>query len=328
MILISGAYIPDPVKTVISGANFILNSFESISFLQSKNYDFMLSKLKFDIHNSNLATCELKSISSVYNVFSFMIFIFYIMIIHVLIFSIRKMILNYQPTNKWGKLLDFVRIIIQRCYNILSFSLYIRLILEINEYFLITSLNEISNFDSSHGELIFSFIFSILVIILSFLLILFTIYLAFSSYQIDKESHNKIGEFINGLKNTKICKMYSSILLIRRFIFVLLCIALQSVQSRIPIGILLAFQVLYLAFIVFSKSYKEMIANIIEIFNELFFIVLFGSLLIFNAESDWSEVVIYIYMQLILLNTVICFILFLSKKSLTIYSIFYKRNMD
>ena len=307
LLLITGAYVPEAIKIVISGANFALNPFESISFLESKNYNFMLRKLKYNINNSSLEVCELKSLSTVYNTFSFVIFIIYIIIVHVLIFVLRKILLNYQSTGKWRRLINVLKIFILKSYNILTFSLYIRMILEINEYFLISSLNEIYSFSAEHGDLIFSFIFSIFIILFSILLILLTIYLAFSSYQVDEESQNKLGEFFDGLKTSRICKMYPSLLLIRRLIFVVFWIVLQSAPSRVPIGILLPFQIGYLTLIAYSRPHQELIVNIVEIINESFFIWLLGSLLIFNEERDWFEAIIYIFMHLILINVIICF---------------------
>ena len=61
------------------------------------------------------------------------------------------------------------------------------------------------------------------------------------------------------------------------------------------------------------KAYEETKDNVIEAINEFVFLV---SLIILNAESDWSVTVTYIYMAVIFLSTVINFIIIQSKLAL------------
>ena len=153
----------------------------------------------------------------------------------------------------------------------MTFSFYIRNALEMSQFILISSTNEIFNYNiASHTRLI-SFIYAILVIGTYIFLFVLIQYLTFSSYRLNENQHNKLGEFFSGLKEDKKSRFYLTLLLMRRVAFILLIILLSSILSRVIIGILLAIQLVYLGCIVYLRPYKETKGNIIEIFNEIYF---------------------------------------------------------
>ena len=78
-----------------------------------------------------------------------------------------------------------------------------------------------------------SLLFSIFVSWLCLCLIICVLLLSLSSYEVIKNKHNKVGEIFSGLKMMKRSKLYVSILLMRRAIFVILLITLQSIKSWI-----------------------------------------------------------------------------------------------
>ena len=78
-------------------------------------------------------------------------------------------------------------------------------------------------------------------------------------------------------------------------------------SSRVVIGVLTAVQVPYFLYIAFFRSYEDTKDNVIETVNELIFLVLLSSLMVFNSESDWSLTVAYVYMNLVFLCTVVNF---------------------
>ena len=57
-------------------------------------------------------------------------------------------------------------------------------------------------------------------------------YLSLSSYEVKENEHNRIGEFFAGVKMQKKAKLYSSLLIARRTIFVIFLISLASVSSK------------------------------------------------------------------------------------------------
>ena len=108
-------------------------------------------------------------------------------------------------------------------------------------------------------------------------------------------------------------KSYVLVLLMRRAIFVILLITLQSIQSWILIVILSILEIWYLIYIVILRPFKEKKDNIIEITNEIFFSVLLSSLIFLNSENDWNSILIDIYIWIIMSNTLTVFIIIICK---------------
>ena len=108
-------------------------------------------------------------------------------------------------------------------------------------------------------------------------------------------------------------KLYVPVLLMRRAIFVILLITLQCIKSSILIGLLSILEIWYLIYIIILRPFEEKKNNIIEIINEIFFSVLLSSLLYLKSESDWNSKITDIYMWIIMSNTLIIFIIIISK---------------
>ena len=197
-------------------------------------------------------------------------------------------------------------------YNILTFGWYIRYLLEINQYMLISSVNEIYEFNFSQPLRIISFIFSIWVICLCISFIAVILYLSVS-YEITEGKHNKIEEIFSGVKMEKKYKVYVSVLLIRRALFVTLLITLVSVQPWLLISILSFIQLWYFIYIMILRPFIEIKWNIIEIINELYFFILLTSLIFVNKENDWSFIKSRVYMWIIASNTIWVFMIVMSK---------------
>ena len=140
-----------------------------------------------------------------------------------------------------------------------------------SQFILISSANEIFNYNIESRMRLISFIYAILVIGAYIFLFVLIQYLTFSSYRLNENQHNKLGEFFSGLKEDKKSRFYATLLLLRRFVFILLIILLSSIPSRVIIGILLAIQLVYMGCIMYLRPYKEFKGNIIEILNEIYF---------------------------------------------------------
>ena len=121
---------------------------------------------------------------------------------------------------------------INMIFNILTFSFYIRNVLEMSQFVLISSTNEIFNFNIKNHMRLISFIYAILVIWVYIFLFVLIQYLIFSSYRLNENQHNRLGEFFSGLKEDKKSRVYLTLLLLRRFTFILLVILLSSITSR------------------------------------------------------------------------------------------------
>ena len=94
LLLLTKAFIPESVKSVIGGANSaMMNPFEYIPFLDSKKYGEVFEKFNFPLNNPTLKPFKIKSVSTFYNSFSIMLGVFYIILFHVALFLVRRFVL-------------------------------------------------------------------------------------------------------------------------------------------------------------------------------------------------------------------------------------------
>ena len=151
------------------------------------------------------------------------------------------------------------------------FGYFIRNTLEISQFILISSINEIYCYNTSDSYRLISFIFSILMVLIYMAVISFVVYLIISSYRLYEDTHNKLEEVFRGLKQNKKHRLYIIILLSRRLVFIILLITLTSVSSRVLIIILFVSQIIYLISLSYIRPYETLKDNFIEIINEIFF---------------------------------------------------------
>ena len=233
---------------------------------------------------------------------------------HMLMLFLNKFSLLLWNVKIWLKISEFMKILIWKVILFMTYGVYIRIILETNQYILISSINEINQSDVASTLKIISFIFSIIIIIFWIFLIGITIFLTFSSYSKDEIRHNKIGELFLDIKNGRY-KIYIPILLIRRFTFVSILVIFATTYSLIVNALLWFLQLAYLIYMIVLRPFETSKSNIIEIMNEIYFIFLLGWILYFNSESTWNDRASTIYISVLLSNNVFAFIIIWGKQS-------------
>ena len=132
----------------------------------------------------------------------------------------------------------------------MTYGYYIRFILQMSQFLLVASLYEIYSFNLTKLFNILSFCFAIMVLIFCLCFTGVVLFLSLSSYETSDEKHNKIGEFFIGIKMEKKYKFFSTSLILRRTLFVILLINLMSIPSRILIIILGSYflKIIYIEF--------------------------------------------------------------------------------
>ena len=312
LILLTKAFIPLDVQNVITGAKFALNI---ASYIFVPSYVFLGSiteQFDFSLSDKSLNLLSINSESSLFNFFPIILLIFTMIMLHLLVFILYKLM----PTDdlkewKWNWML-FVKLI-NKIFAIMTYGWYIRYIFQTNQYILISWIYEIYNFHVLDTKKITSLIFAIIVLCFCIVLIVFVFWLALSSYEVSKDNHNKIGEIFRGIKMQKISKFYVAILLIRRIIFIALLITLVFLQPWIVISILSLLQLWYLILLIIVRPFESKKNNIIELCNEIYFILLLSSLIHFNSEKDWSSQITQIYMWIMASNSFVTFLIIMSK---------------
>ena len=303
LLLLTRAFLPDSVKQVITGSNVLLNPFEFISFLNSENYGSSLNKFDFDLNNPLFKSFKLKSQSTITNLFSSIMGIIYLILFHILVFALRKSINGWRTDRRWPIFIKSLKYITGKLFELLTYGLYIRLVLELYQLFLVSGINEVYYIDVSDKYRIISFAFAVAILIIWLWFTLFVVFFSISSYIAIEGQHNKLNEFFSGLKINKRHRFSVAILLIRRLFFVTFLFVCYSVSSKVVIGVLSLFQLSYLVYIILIRPFIEIKANVIEIINESIFLFLLSALFFLNTENDWTPTIAIVYMQIIWLNS-------------------------
>ena len=226
----------------------------------------------------------------------------WIISLHIILFGLRKWTMNREPEGRCSKLKRLIKHAIRRAFELFTFAVYIRVILELNQFFLVSSINEIYEHDTSENLNTISFVFAILLLLSFVLLLIFTLLFSVLSYRPNEESWNKMSEYINGFKTDKAHRSFVVALQSRRLLSVVILICLYSVSLHIIIGVLTSFQWIFFIYVVALRPYRELKSNIVKILNELIFLFLLSSLNFLNKESDWCLLMAYIYMNIIFLT--------------------------
>ena len=319
LLFLTRAFIPDQIKKVIIGMDFWLNPFPIIPSFNPQFYGELLNKLYFNVDNPELSNFKINSASTIYNAFSIISWLIFTAILHIIFYVLHRSSSSWRIEGRWAKLKRLLKYIFKKIFEILTFAIYIRYILELSQFFMVSSISEIYSFDTSGYLRIISVVFAIIVFTFFAIVIVSLFIFAFSSYKEIEGEHNKLSELISGLKLNRKERLYVAILMARRLIFIMILIFSYSLTSQIVIGMLIAFQTPYLIYLFLIRPFKEMDTTIIELVNEWIFIVLLITLIFLNSEKDWTPLLGHIYMQ------AICFSSFMG--SVVVAGKFYYANV-
>ena len=173
-----------------------------------------------------------------------------------------------------------------------TFTLYIRTILEINQFILISWVSEINSFNFSETRRIISTTIAFLAFIGWIATIVGMILFALSKdndkFSEAPEKRSRFANMFEGISLNIKSRLFAWLLLIRRAIFVILLITVGPKSSILVISLLVGLQLIYFVTLVAIRPYDETNCNIIEITNEMYFLVILASLLKYNTEADWE----------------------------------------
>ena len=234
-------------------------------------------------------------------------------LISLLIYFMRKLAYRCRESQRcsWGAKTQYW--IVDKLYRMMVLGYFIRTGLQMSQFILISSVNEIYQWDTTDSYRLFSFVFSISMILIFVLVAIFVLYLTFSTYRLNEREHNLLEEFFRGIQQNKRHKFYVTLLLLRRFLFVILLITWLFISSRILIIVLSIIEVLYILNLSYLRPYEETKGNLIEILNEIYFGFLVIFLSIVNTEEEWNSIKTNIYMWVLVSNTFVVLVVVLGK---------------
>ena len=313
LLLLTRAFIPIDIRAIIEGSDFTSNVYEYLPLRNLNLYPSVLRNFEFELTNSSLEPLGIKYNSTFANMVSTIEWTFLMIIFSILVWLLRILFSRFRYSQRWSCLTKVLYWILDRIFRIMIFGYFIRSVLEMSQFILISSVNEMYNWNTENVYRLNSLAFSILMILIFLLMVGLALYLIFSSYRLNESEHNKLEEFFRGIKKDKKHKFYVILLLLRRTIFVTLLITWTWISSRVLTSVLTVIQVVYVACISYLRPYVEIKANLIEILNELYFGFLILFLAIVNNEGEWSSDKENLYMWILVSNTFIVFFIVLCK---------------
>ena len=303
ILFLTHSFIPENIQLVIKGYKFSINIYDYIPIRKIEIFKTIFDIFDFESTNSMLDLFGINSEGTIFNLYPIVVALALIIFIHFWLFALKSLLKYWGCWRNW--IYNFILNLFTKILNFMTFGLYIRNSLEIVQFILISANYELYKADTSSNYRIASLTIAGFALVLFISLVLFTLYLSLSSYKITENSHNKLGEFFLGLKQGKKFKIYTTIFLIRKGFYVIFFITLQSVNSKILIGIISFSQIVYIVYLCFLWPFVEKKWNAIEIINEIFFFLLLGSLIFLNKELDWNNTTELVYIWLIVSNSII-----------------------
>ena len=314
LLLLTNAYIPIDIKTVITSSVFFLNLGALFSLVNIPFYSSIIENFDLYVINSDFVDFGLKSNSSLYNTISLFATFIQTILLHIFLKLMKNLLDRCGPwKSAWWCLVRLARWIIDKVVILLTYSIYIRFILQSIQFWLIACLYDIYMFNFSQKYYIISFTFAVLLLLGIFTLIGVVIYLSLSAYLVYEEFHNKIGEFFVGIQMDRKYKFYAALMLIRKLLFAAVLVFWMHMNSLTIILILLFIEMWYFGYLVILRPFKEIKGNMIEIINEIFFSFFLGVLIYLNNKSKWTSTTTSIYSYTMTANNIIVLAIISSK---------------
>lgn len=137
-------------------------------------------------------------------------------------------------------------------------------------------------------------------------------YIYYTRNNVDIENQYKVKELYVGNKNNKYSASFTSVFLIRRFLFVTLLIVGQGLNTR-KILIMFIIQLIHLIQLIVIRPLKYSRDMLIELVNDTFFTVFVGSLFYLYNEEAWTNILEDTYLYLLVANNLIVVCIIMSK---------------
>jgi cysteine-rich repeat protein len=213
MLVLLGVYLPTPIKDMITSSSYFSLSFEVPFIEQIYGIGSFLTWIDFNNENSTLKSVGVQSGSTFRNVLSQLLTLLLIIMIHLLVIALRKC----DPENIYSSWPKWVKYIGQKIFQLFTFAIYIRLLMQYSQFMLISSLSEIYAFNIESTPHLVSLCLACLVLLLLALFFFISARFWYERVtQLNYESDTWFRELFSGLKKTKFGTSYNLLILLRR----------------------------------------------------------------------------------------------------------------
>ena len=319
-LLLTRTFISKDIQNMISGLKICLNPFYYISGQNSFGLSrYVYNSLNFGLSDSNLDLLGVVSDSIIDNILPIVIFILVLILFQVwitlLLLLIEKLLILLK---RYKQIAATWRFLYQKIISFLNFGLYIRFAMEMYQFILICSINEIYNFRNEEAKMSDSLTISIVIFALWVLLIGVISGFAYF-YKEDENVWNRYAQFFEGISKQRKHRFYIAIQFIRRLIYVVLLFTVAHKSPYFNISVLIGLQLIYLSILIVMRPFIEIKINLIEIISEANLLTLLILLLFFNLQDRWTNTYSITFMWIILSNFIASFIIIIGKTYFSIH---------
>ena len=253
LLLLTRAFMPKDVVNFILNTSISMFVFNLTPF-QNTSY-FNLTEKWFDDDQSDklLYKIGLTSGSSLINNYSFFWLLLWTVIGHLMLY-IFSLIIKRVKTEGWlSWFIKGLKWSVIAILKILTFSTYIRIILESFQIMLISSISEIFNLNTSSSSKSYSLISAFLIFAFCWLIIWLILVLIWKMKNSEESRFTKYEELFSGLKENTSSRQFRVLHLLRRFLYISILIPLASKSMFIVIWFISVLQAMFFVSIVIFK---------------------------------------------------------------------------
>lgn len=310
LLLLTKRYFPDDVKAVLQGNSFMSFDFSFIPIAKAPGVKQLMNLLNIKQSNIYLETIGLESGSGLKNFISVVSVILLFAALHLcIVFAPKFKIVSEKQV--WRLRYNTLN---THLYHLFTYTMYVRVLFEGYQFMYLASFSELKNADVSEAYAALSFAISCLFAVICFLFLLLTLYMYISTKNnFDEDEKLKLGELFSGLKNTNNARSYSFGVILRRFLFVSVLVGLNTLAEVWLVAGMAIIQTFYVAYIVALRPFDKVANNIIEVVNEVLYLVLIVLLFHLTKEIKWTDFASRVYLGIIVGNTLIIGIVVFSR---------------
>ncbi|CAI2374122.1 unnamed protein product [Moneuplotes crassus] len=302
LIILTKVFIPDDPKGMLlgEGAGFPF-SLSSVRTNGLPGVSLLSEKINLNQTNIELEAIGFQSGSSVVNNLTLILTLLMLMIPHLLLYLLP----TFKPTKENQKCRLRIYRLILWLRGFFSFTIYIRTIFESYQYILLSSLATFMRGEINSTESKLSLCFSIAAFFMACCFLQLPLYVSYLSTKQGFDESKRCKEFLVGIRQNNIAKLYAFFGLIRRFLFCVWLVVFSFVGPQILIVGFICIHAPYLGFIIIFRPFADTTNNIVECINELFLTLITIWLCFINKESQWTDTLAKILMNVIFGN-IIC----------------------
>ena len=300
---LTGVYIHLYVVEYIKGLDIAILSF---SLPYNGNYFIKLRVLKYfewSQQNDYLYDIGLQSWSTIINISTSLLVVILILGIHLFVL-VLYLWTKYYPN--W-----FTKLIL-KILKTLTFSVYIRMLLELFLLFSISSSQELYSSKMQSTSSTVSFWISLtLLLLLGWFSVLILVYHSKSLRNNFEEMMYFIKWLYDGFKQNSTSRLYFFVFTLRRIALTCWVSFSQSLPMIVRIIIYLLFEIPSLLYVIIWRPYLKTKENICEILNEIIYSLIWIFLVFVNSESQWSNTLAFIIISILYSNSLLIFLVIL-----------------